>query len=46
MEHIALEIIEEFEKNAPTPTSTKDWEEDAELISLYLAAKRYVETHM
>ena len=45
MEYIAQEIVEEFEKNSPIPTSVKDWEDDAELIALYLAAKKYLESH-
>lgn len=44
MEYIARQIVEEFERNAPIPTSTKDWEDNAELITLYLAAKQYLHT--
>ena len=43
MEYIAQEIIEEFEKNYPIPTSIKEWNDYSEEIMLYLAAKKYVE---
>jgi hypothetical protein len=45
MEHIAKEIVEEFEKNAPLPLCTSDWEYKAEEILLYLAAKKYLERY-
>ena len=43
MENLAKEIVEEFEKNYPIPTSVKEWEDEAEEILLYLAAKKYLE---
>lgn len=43
MEYLAKEIVEEFEKNSPIPTSTSDWVNNAEEILLYLAAKKYLE---
>lgn len=45
MENLAREIVEIFEENSPIPTSKKDWEEDAEEIILYLAAKKYLERY-
>jgi len=38
-------IVDEFELNYPIPTSVEDWDEEAELIALYLAAKKYIERH-
>jgi hypothetical protein len=45
MIHFAQQIIEEFEKNYPIPTSIEDWQEESEKIMLYLAAKKYVERY-
>jgi hypothetical protein len=45
MEYIAREIVEEFEKNYPIPTSISEWERNAEEILLYLAAKKYLEKY-
>ena len=45
MEYLAKEIIEEFEKNYPIPTSVSEWEEEAEEILLYLAAKKYLKRY-
>ena len=38
-------IVEEFEKNPPIPTSVDDWINDAERISLYISAGKYIEAH-
>lgn len=38
-------IVEEFELNYPIPTSVEDWDDEAELIALYLSAKKYLERH-
>jgi len=38
-------IIEEFEKNYVIPTSIEEWNNYSEIISLYLAAKKYFERH-
>ena len=45
MEYLAKEIIEEFEKNYPIPTSVSEWEDNAEEILLYLAAKKYLKRY-
>ena len=45
MEHLAKEIVEEFEKNYPIPTSISEWENEAEEILLYLAAKKYLQRY-
>ena len=45
MEYLAKEIVEEFEKNYPIPTSVSEWENKAEEILLYLAAKKYLERY-
>ena len=45
MEYLAKEIVEEFEKNAPIPTSVPQWNDKAEEILLYLAAKKYLERY-
>jgi len=42
-EDLAKAIVEKFEANMPVPTCVKDWENDAEEIRLYLAAKNYIE---
>ena len=41
--YLAKEIVEEFEKNYPVPTSVSEWESKAEEILLYVAAKKYLE---
>lgn len=45
LRYIAEEIIEEFEKNSPMPTSTEDWEDYSSEILLYLSAKKYLEQY-
>jgi|VirMetMinimDraft_7_1064189.scaffolds.fasta_scaffold283263_1 hypothetical protein len=45
MEKLALQIIDLFENEPPVPTSTRDWEEEKELIALYISAKNYAERH-
>lgn len=45
MEYLAKQIVEEFEKNYPIPTSVSDWGNYAEEILLYLAAKKYLERY-
>jgi hypothetical protein len=45
MEYLAKQIVEEFEKNYPIPTSVADWGNYAEEILLYLAAKKYLERY-
>lgn len=44
-EYHAREIVEEFEKNYPIPTSIDEWERKSEEILLYLAAKKYLERY-
>ena len=43
LEDLARMIVEEFQSNAPIPISFSEWEENAEKILLYLAAKKYIE---
>ena len=38
-------LIDLFENEPPVPTSTRDWEEEKELIALYISAKNYAERH-
>ena len=40
---LAKQIIEEFEKYDPIPTSKDEWRNDAEFIAMYVAALKYVE---
>jgi hypothetical protein len=40
---VSKQIVENFEKDMPIPTDKADWKQDAEIISLYLAALKIVE---
>jgi len=45
LKYLAEEIVEEFEKNSPIPTSKEDWENYSSEILLYLSAKKYLEQY-
>ena len=41
----AQEIVNQFEKNYPIPTSIGEYEHLSEALLLYLAAKKYIERY-
>lgn len=43
MLELAKQVIEEFEKYDPIPTTADEWKSDAEFIAMYIAALKYVE---
>jgi len=43
MLELAKQIIEEFEKYDPIPTTKDEWKNNAEFIAMYMAALKYVE---